>query len=361
MAETDNRHFSADMEVLEEYVLDQLDPSKRRHVEDHLRTCEQCRRAVDQERLLAAGVRRYGRNELRRRLAGRRESAVARRIRWQQVLAAAAVLVVLAGVSVYEKWFIGTESDRVQPSRELSLRVEPGSHRDEDRAKTRTQEDKAMAPREAARPSPGPSGTVPASRSESATGRREEVLLDKQEQAVPLALSVNDADRLKSKDAPYAYHASTVDREEAPAPVWAEGMILPLYTTAQPSGARTSGLAQKKIAAAGKEREGQSPAAEEKPAGARFTVSQQLSSALPRSRLVMQRNLQAGTIQTLIDRRADSVHLTLFLDSLIDHRDLENVTVRTVTPDSLIVNIANQRIGYRLPAGWQRHSPALRK
>jgi hypothetical protein len=361
MAKTDDRHFSADPEILEEYVLDRLDPSMRRHVEDHLRTCKQCRRAVDEERLLAAGVRRFGRNELRRRLAGRRESAVGRRVRWHQVLAAAAVLVALAGVSVYEKWFTGTELDRVQPPRELSLRVEPGSHRDEDRAKTRVQEDKAMTLREAPRPSPGPSGTVPASRSESATGRKEEILLGKQEQTAPLALSMNDDNRVKSKDAQYAYHASTVDREEAGAPVWAEGVILPLHTTAQPSDERTSGFAQKKIAAAGKEREGQPPAAEEKPTGSRFAVSQQLSSALPPSRQVMQRNLQAGTIQTLIDQRADSVHMTLFLDSLIDHRDLENVTVRIVTPDSLIVNIANRRVGYRLPAGWQMHSPALRK
>ena len=43
--------------------------------------------------------------------------------------------------------------------------------------------------------------------------------------------------------------------------------------------------------------------------------------------------------------------MTLYLDSLIDARDVQQANVETVSGDSLVVNMGNQRIGYKLPTG----------
>jgi hypothetical protein len=86
-----------------------------------------------------------------------------------------------------------------------------------------------------------------------------------------------------------------------------------------------------------------------------FRVLQRTSSALPALRQnLQQKNESSGTIQTLMEQKPGETVLTLYLDSLRNPQELRNARVERVAVDSIIVNIGNQRIGYRLPGMMQQ-------
>jgi len=60
------------------------------------------------------------------------------------------------------------------------------------------------------------------------------------------------------------------------------------------------------------------------------------------------------TIRTLIRQSAHETRLTLYPDSPFDSTQLHSARVQQVAPDSFVVRIGSQQIGYRLPAGALR-------
>ena len=102
MTDSPNIHWTTDEHLLAQYVLGQLDHSRRAGLEQHLRDCSQCRDAVDAERLLAAGVKRAGRDAMKHRLA----SSVHQKqpgANWYQVAGIAAVVILLITVGIYNR------------------------------------------------------------------------------------------------------------------------------------------------------------------------------------------------------------------------------------------------------------------
>ena len=57
-------------------------------------------------------------------------------------------------------------------------------------------------------------------------------------------------------------------------------------------------------------------------------------------------------MQTLMERTDEGLHLTLFLDPLLDPAELENASIQAIRDDSLIVNLSSQSIGYNILGGW---------
>jgi hypothetical protein len=80
----------------------------------------------------------------------------------------------------------------------------------------------------------------------------------------------------------------------------------------------------------------------------KIRVSQKPSSALPPSRKA--HATQSGVVQTFVMNRADSIHVTLYLDSLVSESSLRSANVEIIGNDSLILHLPNQRIGLRLPS-----------
>jgi hypothetical protein len=82
--------------------------------------------------------------------------------------------------------------------------------------------------------------------------------------------------------------------------------------------------------------------------GQAIVLNQQPSSTLP---LSLQNARRSQTIETHVQTFNQTLNLTLYLDSLVDESELRKAVVEQISQDSLIVHIANQRIGYRIPAG----------
>src|SRR5512143_2531847 len=97
---SDITHPFRDIEVLEQYALDRLSSSERSAIDLHCRGCEECRQLLEAELRLAAGVRRTARKQMQVRLAERISASRGREIPWPRVIAAAAMVLIVAGVGV---------------------------------------------------------------------------------------------------------------------------------------------------------------------------------------------------------------------------------------------------------------------
>jgi hypothetical protein len=71
---------------------------------------------------------------------------------------------------------------------------------------------------------------------------------------------------------------------------------------------------------------------------------------------IMQQRLQkkSQTVQTFVDHIGGQMRMTVYLDPPATDEQIQAAQVRQVRPDSLVVTIGKQQIGYRLPPGWAR-------
>jgi hypothetical protein len=44
--------------------------------------------------------------------------------------------------------------------------------------------------------------------------------------------------------------------------------------------------------------------------------------------------------------------MTVYLDSLLTKKDFDQTHVQTIGEDSIILNLGNRRVGYKLPPDW---------
>jgi hypothetical protein len=103
MSDNAGIHWTDDEELLSRFVLGRISGARALGLEAHLASCERCRKAVEQERIVAAGVRRLGREELKRSIA-RNVHRTPMTVPWPKILAAAAVVVIAGGVLLYDRW-----------------------------------------------------------------------------------------------------------------------------------------------------------------------------------------------------------------------------------------------------------------
>ena len=125
MTASPNIHWTTDEHLLAHYVLGRVDPAQRSGLEQHLRDCPECRGAVEAEQQLAAGVRRAGRDGMKRRLV---QHLNQKRIEtnWFKIAGVAAALVLLLTVGIYNKWFFSNET-RLADSRAKTDSVAPAT------------------------------------------------------------------------------------------------------------------------------------------------------------------------------------------------------------------------------------------
>jgi hypothetical protein len=337
---TDNgKHLLADdPELLERFVLETLPQADRAKLEDHLRTCEVCRKAVYAERMIAAGARRLGRDEVKDRLARRLSLDQHAAIPWR-ALAAAAVIITLIGVGITSRWFAIREPS--PPSPELGQVRAPVSGEDQRAdAKSEYVAQSKVLKEEAASAGKGGAAkskiqNAPAAGAPSTETRDEDLAVaDK-------ALRIQTAMEEKKSNATGLSGASSA--------YWTEGTVL---RQSVDEGAGLKDALPKPSVAARVERE-----ADARNTTAAFSISQRSAADLPRTRQALQKQTAPTQVQTLVEQHNDEVHLTLYLDSLVDETALKNSTVRQVGPDSAVVRIANQQIGYRIPS-LQQQIPA---
>jgi hypothetical protein len=123
---------------------------------------------------------------------------------------------------------------------------------------------------------------------------------------------------------------------------WTEGTVLPLSQDMHLSAAR--------------EKRDQDNTLSRQTGSLSATFSQAPASLLPKNE--RQENALRNSIPTLIRQEGNGLHFTLYLDSLMDERDLRNATLLQPGDDSLVVLMRNQQIGYRVPVQHQNRQQA---
>ena len=354
-------HRPPDPDLLERFVLNRLDPGERTEVEELVRTSEEWREALQREQILAAGVRRLGRAGIRQQLSERLLVSPQYAIPWPRIALAAAVICIVVGVGIVNRWFVPSPHTDT-PAVEQLTDSDKGAEPDQTTPEGLAGKDLAAAVEDEA--PPASTSSVDRERREKAEDRVEEELRQPAERDMretrKVAAPGADAQAPVRPD----QSATAAVSEAAPSPaarttsvIWIQGQLL---------AAESAGL-QKQVAAEPKEaiaQDRRSPAERElgarrkQESGARAEVSQSYSlqqrpfSTLDETR--QQRFEQAAphTIPTLIEQRGDSLYLTLFPDSPFNESEMETATVLPIASDSIVLTVGHQQIGYRLPESF---------
>jgi hypothetical protein len=122
------KHWAKSVENIEPYLMHKLDEVKEQELTEHLQMCEECRLRVQKEQELIAGIRRFGRLELKRRLNQRLQSEQGRRFEWTQVASIAAAVVLMFAAVFMIRWFTDFEHGRTR-SREIVIKENEVSQR----------------------------------------------------------------------------------------------------------------------------------------------------------------------------------------------------------------------------------------
>jgi hypothetical protein len=92
-------------ELLEQYVLGRLSPADRAAFEARLAMDPALNEALGQERAILEGVRRAGREDMKRRLAAATRWAPRPGIPWGRIAALAAMIMIVTGIALWQRWF----------------------------------------------------------------------------------------------------------------------------------------------------------------------------------------------------------------------------------------------------------------
>jgi len=353
MPEQRNLHWASDEDLLERYVLGRVEAGERSRLEVHLRECEQCRQAVRAEQELAAGIREAGRVALKARLKERVAVRPLRRIGWYQVAAAAATIVILVTVGIHYRWFFSDEAKHEIFTEQEQKEMAPPADKIQVPEEGR---DDQLQPRRAVGESvPDVSGT--------ATTSKSRVRRDIAEEKGKAPTAVATEKRIETMDKELQLAAGARAKREVAAPAlsdfdevetWVEGRIVSLQPAEPPAkqfvvpqiARRDEQLEARKMDARLPKTEARIQADQ---ARAGIVLEQKAIRELPPAQQLKQ---QVDAVQTMIQRKDETLVMTLYLDRPVSDSILQGASIESVGADSVVVQLGNQLIGYKLPSKW---------
>jgi hypothetical protein len=364
---TDNNHLSPDR--LEDAVRGRLSAAEMAAVRSHCATCDVCQKAWDEELRIAQGTREWARGAMKQRLAGHIARASQRRIPWPRVMAAAALVLVIAGAGILYRWMetgretVQTYSDNVQPLLESPApeqRKPPASAAEkQDISGSVSADNRSEVQRE---------GNVSAeNRSEVlregnvSADSQSKVLREKKESVAP-----SRSDRLSTTGS-----GSTQNQPFAAPP--AAAPLADAEVSTGTGGSREAlivwGTIAQEVPAVGKAVEedtravmkdkGVSETARARGKATRMAAVQQHTFVIGQ---IVRGGLglvltpgHSGTMPAKLFRSGDTVYVTLLLDSLLTTEEIRSAYVRECTADSFqVVLPGGTTIGIRSPSGLAR-------
>jgi hypothetical protein len=338
-------HPGRDPELLERYALSQLPMSQRTALDAHFRDCAECRRALEEELRLAAGVRKMARAQLKNRLASRLSQAPSFAVPWPRVFAIAAVILIVAGVSVIGIWIQHREQVVAPPPG--SGASGPSLAADRDRGR---QEAPAIPP---SAKGEGAHEQVSSRRGELSYRGGKDLTANEEAGGAVIREKKSQAPIEKKKAAseiqaaPSAAVASGAGSSEG---FWTEGVV----SEEQVAAVETERHDEMQKAVANKL---EMPANAARTAAAKsLAAEQQVILTQQPSRLLQAqqqgRLQQSGRkgIPTLVRQEGDQLRLTLYPDTLFSPADLQHATVLRRGDDSLVIQVGTQLIRYRFPS-----------
>jgi hypothetical protein len=338
MTDGDVTHFSSDEDLLSRYVLGRLDRAEREKIDRHASQCPECMESLRREMLVAAGARRLGRDELKSELK-RRIAAGEERTRWPRILSAAAALILVAGLGVYYALFNGPGTLPVRTDSMPPIAGKTGRLPEKDRNAPAAEQAQSAAREKADETSAGAGahmafkqkGPAPAVSSVPEQRRTEENELGKIAQSEPAAAAVRGGDQ---------------------GAFWSEGVVqqaLPAAGEASSRGA-VSALQDKALMLKSRDVKKESPVGDALSRGqSRYLLRQQPANTLPAGRENAAKD--QDRVPTLVEEQGGTTTMTLYLDSLVDERELKGARVEPGRDDSVVVTVGAKKIMYRFPQG----------
>ncbi len=373
MSDLNKKYWIDDPEMVEKYVLNQISEEEKKRLDAEILDCEPCKEKLQQEMEIATGIRRYGRDimkaRLRKKLSRERASQF---FQYQYIGLAAAVVIIAIGIGVYQVWF----SDLVAPKQFHQQEIVFQPHQDS--AETRIEssgegEQRQRTPRQIERRQSVPPRDI----AQSQERREETAIVSQPSSAPPSAGAIADA------DVPSDELKSTENNASA---IWLIGYVVVVNEarTEQQFNASKMEMSKRSDEQTAKEKSTGSQSTEKlivqrrannegivlqrrsmKDLPAERLPAQRVKSSTGRSRRTpseqvrTQRAADKKEIETLLEWTESGISLTLFDDS-VNENDLHNAVIETMTDDSLVVSLPNQRIAYRLPSGWNSQSTRRR-
>jgi hypothetical protein len=330
MKKESTEHWTEDEELLLRYVLGRVAPAARTPLDAHILTCDRCRQTLERERLLAAGVRRLGRDRLKDSLAETIRVRPALIYPWPRILAAAAVIVVAGGIALYARW-TALERERPEPTTaKIDSSRGTGSMTTEAPALELPEHRPARSSRKQDQPA------EPEKEGKKEMMARQDHVEGKGEEG-----------RGGTGDATAAVPAVTGNDQEQPAGVdeWWTGEHVLL-------GGPGDSLMSDVNPSVGMEK---SAPVEQRSHDAK-TAQDILLDQLPLSDLpAVVRKSQttggAGAVPIHVGRRGGSLHLTLYVSPMFSASELQRATVRRISDDSLLISVGDAVISVRAPGG----------
>ncbi len=363
MAENTHTHWTEDNDLLSEYVLGRLPAERVKRLEVHLQTCSVCQEAVRHEQVLASGVRRHARGELKARLGTMLRDRAARRDQWatwQRALAVAALVVIVFGVGLLEGWF-GVGRRGVFPSLSEGPHGEPSAVTPLDSSKAL----KEQAPQAQTMGEKTPSRTethaaerAPAQRVSDEAATPRQLLEPKSDRnAQPAGAPANLAIEQEKKKVTEKDLGRIADeglsKPYAPA-LWVAGEELTSVPALRDKSRPDEKLLMRAEQAMQQQGAGATrdmPQKIDLASGKRFEFRQATTEMLPRSRHRFEES-QPLQIQTLFRRTNHGTDVTIYLDTLLNDTELQSGQVTRVARDSIVVVFKSMRLGYKLPADF---------
>jgi len=336
-----------DPAVVERYVLGQLPKPERTDVERLLEEDPRWREAVEREQRLAAGVRRLGRDHLRERLRQRLREAPAPAIPWPRLIAAAASVIIIVGILVVNQWFqLGRESVTGIDQSVSDLTVETPLESLPEMPKDESLADRAKAP-------------SPAEESEGSVAP--DFKRADQRPTHPRQLAATPATAQQEEKAEVSAEFASEGDD-----TWTQAQLYrPMPEELAGAGERQS-RAEARRANKFLEDEDTSAGRVSKSSSegdaSVIVVDQRTFASLAPGTQARVQGQAPDQIPALVEHRRDTLRVILYPPALFDSEELDRATVEVPSEDSLLITIARQQIGLRLPSGTrlQPYEPARR-
>lgn len=378
-------HWTSDEELLERYALGRVVGEELAVLQKHLQECEECQLAVQRERRLIAGVKRFGRDELKQRLRDRilesspasvsghvvadasrqigGKKAGGSQLSWQTMVSIAAVILILTGIGIYNNWFFtrpSLEGSLHQRAEETELKpkaaeIEKPSKQKKGKADVSSQQDLHGVGEK----------SDDAQLKDVGAGREEEASVKKR--AKRNVRPVEPSGTLQGPagaGAPGMEKRSPAD-EKSGTVEWTEGTLITAALDYERGDAKGAAPSVQQPSLSKNQQKDRAQPAPRSGSGAKaqryvqivrldsvtrtFELSQKPWSALPQERQTARSKRQ---IPTAVKVGSSVTHLTLYVDPLFDDSALANATVLPLGMDSIVIRIGNQEIGYKLRGGW---------
>ena len=367
-------HWTEDEELLAQVVLGRLSESQREPLDRHLASCEECRRRVADEQLLAAGVQRAGRDDLKARLRqrlgmkeGQEEAAELGKVAaaeraapygqpaplpqdaapaplrvqhhqrraWMYAAATAACVVIIAGVGILNRWWTSDQIITESATDEIAVATPPAPSAEKSTRETYAApaEQAKVSPQKTRSSSPACGPAMP-----STDGTRSKKDAEQKEVMEEERFISADEDRLKEKAVPLP--EAITGAAVADAGDWVEGETAYIRVD---KGANTAKNEANNVLRAAADQVGYGQTMTRINA----TISQRPIADAPVLRQ-QQRRQQSQTVLANLQQTDSTLRLTLYPDSQLNERDLRQAQVYRVTPDTILVVLPGQMIRYRM-------------